>query len=172
MATLRLVKRREPAVSPEAPPERHEPPPRSSGSYELLGPGDARIRLASLPAPLRAVVRDRSEDRITIAAELPWLSIGTALTVQSSGCAEQSGSVQSFAVEVTATGSACLLILAKPSPAGAPLERLASAPSQPVHRWPRWPLVVLAMVVGAAIGGYFGVRQAMPDLVVGGSAPR
>jgi len=95
MATLRLIKPREPGK------------PRASGR-----PGETRIRLESLPTPVRAVVRDRSESGITIEAELPWLSIGTVVRVGDGDGVEHAGRVHSFDVEVTSTGSARLLIFA------------------------------------------------------------
>src|SRR5438552_3273689 len=88
--------------------------PTPTTADDLPVPGDARIRLASLPTHLRAVIREQSEKGTIIAAELPWLAIGTPVQIQSSD-GERAGSVQSFDVEVTAAGAARLLIFAAPS---------------------------------------------------------
>lgn len=137
MATLRLIKPAPPAVAPD----------------------EARIRLASLPTPLRAVVRDRSETCTTLAAELPWLAVGTPVNVELSDGSEQVGSVQSFDVEVTKSGSARLLIFAAPSPTGAhPAGARRSAPPRTSGR--RW--VTVAALVLVAMGSFWVGQLSTP----------
>jgi hypothetical protein len=163
MATLRLIEPHEPAVPQEPASEgpKGEPAPRPI-TADLPTLGDARIRLASLPTPLRAVVRERSERCITIAADLPWLAIGTPVEVQSSDGGEQAGSVQSFDVEVTSGGSARLLIFVTPS--GSPASGARTSPSERVRRWRWWPLMVATVLVAvAAIGGYFVGQRSLPQ---------
>src|SRR5689334_1504317 len=102
MPTLRLV-------------EPHESPaPAETGQPETVP-----IRLESLPAPLRAVVRDQPDGSLRIEAELPWLAVGTVVHAGPPGGAERSAQVQDFDVEVTDGGSARLVILTATSPAGA-----------------------------------------------------
>lgn len=139
MPTLRLIKPRDPVT------------PAPSGR-----PGDTRIKLESLPTPLRAIVRDRSEGCITIEAELPWLSIGTILHADCDDGREHIGHVQSFDVEVTPKGSARLLIFASLSPtaslpAAIPRPRTATRP-----RW--WPFLAVTVLALAGAGGYAAAR--------------
>jgi hypothetical protein len=162
MATLRLIEPHEPAVPQDPASERPkgELAPRPM-TADLPTLGDARIRLASLPTPLRAVVRERSEKGITIAADLPWLAIGTPIEVLSSDGGEQTGSVQSFDVEVTSGGSARLLIFATPS--DSPTSGARTPPGEQTRRRRRWPLMVAMVLVAAAaaIGGYLAGQRSV-----------
>jgi hypothetical protein len=167
MATLRLIKPQEPAASmDDAGDERATPAP-----IEPDRSGSVRIRLDSLPAPLRAVVRDRSEAGITIEAELPWLAVGTAVHADPPDDGGQQAWVQSFDVEVTSTGSARLLIYAGRSPRPrAPV----AAGRQRVGRSRWWSRLAIAALVGAAaMTGYSLGRRAAPfDAASGlGAAP-
>jgi hypothetical protein len=158
MATLRLIKPPEPAVpsAPAAESQERVFPRESTWTDRSARRGETRIRLESLPTPLRAAVRERSEGSVTIEAELPWLSLGTALRVDSADGTEQSGSVRSFDVEVTSAGSARLLIFAATGPSSSPVappKRHRSASRR------RAPLLVAALVVAVAILGFLAGQQ-------------
>jgi hypothetical protein len=165
MATLRLIKPHEPAVpqGPASGTQTGEPASRPT-TADLPVLGDTRIRLASLSTPLRAAVLERSEKCITIAADLPWLAIGTPVEVLSSDGGEQTGTVQSFDVEATSGGSARLLIFATPS--GSPASAAQNSPSGQPTRQRRWPLVLATVVVAAAaIGGYLAGQRSVSQPV-------
>jgi hypothetical protein len=152
MATLRLIKPHEPAV-PSATgleSQQGEFPQESTWTDGSARRGDTRIRLDSLPTPLRAAVREQSEQSVTIEAELPWLSIGTALHVDSADGTERSGCVRSFDVEVTSAGSARLLIFATTGPSSAPAGERPKKPRRSANRR-RTSLLIAALVVAAAI---------------------
>ena len=136
------------ADSPDAPPRR----------------GGARIKLESLPTPLRAVVRNRSKRGIVIEAELPWLSIGTVVQAVAADGVEHTGSVQSFDVDVTSTGSARLLILAALAPPGTKPGVVPAIPRpRKRERHSRWLLPVGAMLLlGAAFSGYTLGQRSRP----------
>jgi hypothetical protein len=72
----------------------------------------ARIKLESLPALLRAVVSGVSDAGITIEAELPWLSVGTAVHADCPDGVAYDARVQRFDIEVTGAGTARLRIFA------------------------------------------------------------
>jgi hypothetical protein len=165
MATLRLIEPHEPAVPQDntSASQNGAAASRPTTRDDLPVTGDVRIHLGSLPTPLRAVVREQSDDGITIAAELPWLAVGTPLQVQSPH-GERAASVQSFDVEVTSAGSACLLIFAAPA-AGLPAAIATSRAIAPrAARRRRWPLLAAAVLVcAAAVGGYeAGQRASAP----------
>src|SRR5437868_2332270 len=78
-----------------------------------------RIKLGALPAPLRAVVRDESHGGILIEAELPWLTVGSAVQAEFSDGREKAGRVHWFGVDATRVGSARLRIFVDLSAADA-----------------------------------------------------
>jgi hypothetical protein len=114
-------------------------------------PSDVRVRLDSLPVPLRVTAADQSAEGIAFEAELPWLAVGTKLDVQLPSGAHQTGWIQSFDMGVTPTGSARLRIFADFSPTKRKARRARSA---------AWPLAFVAGVsmVGASIGAYAGLH--------------
>jgi hypothetical protein len=168
--TLRLVTSESRSSESKPAPTQAPPSPTPITAEDPLRRFDARIKLESLPTPLRAAIRDRTANGITIEAELPWLSIGTELQAVSPDGTEYTSPVQSFDVEVTGTGSARLLIFAGPSPPTQPREdRGAPAGKRPRAR--RWPsLVSVAFVAAAALSGYvLGQRSSSPLGAVQGS---
>jgi hypothetical protein len=111
------------------------------------------IRLESLPTPLRAVVRDHGEGGLRIEAELPWLSVGTVVHAAGADGAERTGRVLSFDVELTGEGSARLLIFAGLEGAEVPVADAPVRTHQP-RAARRSPLLIAALVLGAAVSGY------------------
>ena len=82
-----------------------------------------RIKLGELPAPLRAVVRDESHGGILIEAELPWLTVGSAVQTEFPDGREKAGRVHWFGVDATKAGSARLRIFVDLSSTDAPFSR-------------------------------------------------
>jgi hypothetical protein len=95
---------------------------------------------------------------IAIEAELPWLAIGTALDLELPDGGQRGGRIQSFEVDVTPTGSACLRIFADLSPqAGACSDPAADHEPEPTaaprpRPWLRPLLFVLGMSMGIHAG--------------------
>jgi hypothetical protein len=123
-----------------------------------VAPGtDLRLRLESLAVPLRVAAGGHWATGIAIEAELPWLAIGTALDLELPDGGQRGGRIQSFEVDVTATGSACLRIFAElsshdaasPAPVDDPAP--AAAPARP---WLR-PLL---FILGTSIGIHAGLQ--------------
>jgi hypothetical protein len=114
-------------------------------------PSAVRVRLDSLPVPLRVTAVDQSAEGIAFEAELPWLAVGTKLDVQLPSGAHQTAWIHSFDMGVTPTGSARLRIFAEFSPTKRKVRRAPSA---------SWPLafVVGVSMVGASIGAYAGLH--------------
>jgi hypothetical protein len=134
----------------------------AGASGHTPAPRDVRVKLDSLPMPLLMAVRDESDTGIAIEAELPWLSVGTALNLQLPNSVQRIGRIQSFDIGVTPPGSACLRIVADLAPAdpadaadraGEQTISAAPAPARPSRSW--WPL---AFLVGASLGGYAGLH--------------
>jgi hypothetical protein len=121
---------------------------------EAVPADDVRIKLESLPAPLRARIRERSESAITMEAELPWLAVGTAMHAGTSDGIEHAGHVQSFDVEVTSSGTARLLIFADLTAAGAPIAAPPPAAGPRVVRSWRRPILAAAALLAAASAGF------------------
>jgi drug/metabolite transporter (DMT)-like permease len=161
MATLRLTWPHDSPTSSatdDAPPESV---PELPAPIEWLRPGTRRIRLDSLRTPLWAVVREQSQNDITIAAELPWLAIGTVVHAASPDGTEFTGHVQSFDVEVTSAGSARLLIRADLG--GTPA---AAATPRPRRTRLRWSLLVGAvLLLAGALGGYALAERSVPSFL-------
>jgi hypothetical protein len=151
MRTLRLIKPHDVVQSEERPEDLS---PEAAAARAGASPGEARIQLASLPTPLRALIRDRTDSAITIEADLPWLTIGTVVHADVVGAVEQTGLVQSFAVEVTSKGSARLLITIDLSRADSISGELRSdPPPRPARPW--WQLMMATLLVVAAVAaGY------------------
>ena len=72
---------------------------------------DVRIRLASLPAPLRAVARDQSEEGLILEAELPWLKLGSEISAELGPGQTRTGRVRWVGLDLTRAGAARLRIL-------------------------------------------------------------
>jgi len=121
---------------------------------EAVPADDVRIKLESLPTPLRARIRERSESAITMEAELPWLAVGTAMHAGTSDGIEHAGHVQSFDVEVTSTGTARLLIFADLTAAGSPTAAAPPAAGPRVVRSWRRPVLAVAALLAAASAGF------------------
>jgi hypothetical protein len=119
---------------------------------------DLRVRLASLPVPLRVTAGDQRPSGIAIEAELPWLAIGTALDLELPDGGWRGGRIDWFEVDVTPAGSACLRILAdlSSSATGETIEE--KGPSPAVAPGLRAWLAPLVFVAAASIGVYAGLR--------------
>jgi hypothetical protein len=166
MTTLRLIKPTEASSSDD------EAPPADDRA------ADARIQLESLPTPLRASVRYQDATSMTLAAELPWLAVGTGVQATSADGVVHAGRVESFDVEVTSSGAARLLIFADllangsadRSTAGA---AAAGGPARTRHRHEprprrRWPvLLAVLLVLAAAVGGYVVGQRGLPFSAAG-----
>jgi hypothetical protein len=111
---------------------------------------EVRIKLADLPAPLRALARDQSADGLLIEAELPWLKVGSDAEAELP-TGTQKGRVRWFGVDATRAGTARLRVFVDTTPPGSP-----STPSLPfVHaRAPStrrvWASIFLAVVCSSA----------------------
>lgn len=120
-----------------------------------------RIKLESLPAPLRAVVRDQSHGGILLEAELPWLTVGSQVETEFPDGKQQVGRVHWFGVDATRAGSARMRIFVDLSGRAARNGRIPDP--EPVHgeaRVPRWRALAIAAVIGAAAAvGYFVGRH-------------
>jgi len=161
MRTLRIVSREEPSRPGEGHGRTQEVEVEAPGPDESGGTrAEVPIRLESLPTPLRAVVRDHTEGSIRIEAELPWLAIGTVVHAGGADGTERTGQVSSFDVELTGEGSARLLIFAALDGAEVPAaeppatEPPARARPRTEPRSRRPPLLLAALVLGAAVAGY------------------
>lgn len=140
-----------------------------------------RIKLGELPAPLRAVVRDESHGGILIEAELPWLTVGSAVQAEFSDGREKAGRVHWFGVDATRAGSARLRIFVDLSSADAPggtqLPDLGDLGRPRRSAW-SWVLATLVLVVVASVVVYTMARRpAQPALLpspvgVDGTPPR
>ena len=115
---------------------------------------NVRIKLAALPAPLRAVVRDESHGGILIEAELPWLTVGSDIQAEFPDGREKGGRVHWFGVDATRAGSARLRIFVDLTSANAPgstqlpeIEHLVRPRSN------RWTWVAAAMVLITVASG-------------------
>jgi hypothetical protein len=120
---------------------------------------ELRVRLESLPVPLRVAAGGHWETGMAIEAELPWLALGTALDVELPGGGQRGGRIQAFEVDVTPSGSACLRIFADLSAPGAALpEPMADRRPEPTAPRPRSWLRPLLFVLGASIGVHAGIQ--------------
>jgi hypothetical protein len=118
---------------------------------------DVRVTLESLPVPLRVAAAELSADGMAFEAELPWLAVGTALTVDVPGGEPQKGWIESFDLEVTGAGAARLRIHAS-------RHWGADHPRKRPRRRRSWSWPV-ALITGAALGGYAGSQGAsLPSL--------
>jgi hypothetical protein len=154
MRTLRIASREDPPRPGEGHGRTQEveaPDPDETGGTR----GEVPIRLESLPTPLRAVVRDHTEGSIRIEAELPWLAVGTVVHAGGADGTERTWQVRSFDVELTGEGSARLLIFAALDGADVPVtEPPTRARPRTEVRARRSPLLLAALVLGAAVSGY------------------
>jgi hypothetical protein len=78
-----------------------------------------RIKLAGLPAPLRAVARDLSEQGVMLEAELPWLKLGSAVTTEVAAGRERVGRLKWVGIDVAPSGAARLRVSVDFTPEGA-----------------------------------------------------
>jgi hypothetical protein len=126
-----------------------------------------RIKLGDLPAPLRAVVRDESNGGILIEAELPWLTVGSAVQAEFTDGREKSGRVHWFGVDATRAGSARLRIFVDLSSHSEPIQvRLpdVAADARP-SRW-RWPLATAILLVAACAVAFVMARRPAPPAML------
>ena len=123
-------------------------------------PSDLRVKLDSLPVPLRVAAVDQSAEGIAFEAELPWLFVGVGLDVQLPSGVDQKGWIHSFDMDVTPDGSARLRIVAGFSPPKHKARRARSA---------AWPLAFVAgiSIIGASIGAYAGLHAPALRSLVG-----
>src|SRR6185503_19095960 len=89
---------------------------------------DVRIRLAALPAPLRAVARDQSEEGLILEAELPWLKLGSEISAELGPGQSRTGRVRWVGLDVTRAGAARLRILVDLSGDAAPERTQPASP--------------------------------------------
>ena len=126
-----------------------------------------RIKLGELPAPLRAVVRDESHGGILIEAELPWLTVGSAVQAEFTDGREKAGRVHWFGVDATRAGSARLRIFvdlsSESTPASLRLPDVGELEGRP-SRW-SWALGTAILVVIASSLVYIVVRRPPPPLL-------
>jgi hypothetical protein len=146
-----------PAPLPRRPTLHAVPDVASEPTPEVPGT-DLRVRLESLPVPLRVAAGGHWATGIAIEAELPWLAIGTALDLELPDGGQRGGRIQSFEVDVTPAGSACLRIFAElSSPAAASAEPVGDPEptATPVAR--PW-LPSLLFILGTSIGIHAGLH--------------
>jgi hypothetical protein len=151
-STLRLVESRE--TEEPAPKRSHtqDSLPAATAEADNTDGAKARIKFDSLPTALRAVVRDASEMGITIEAELPWLSVGTAVHADCPNGVAYTARVHSFELDVTGSGTARLRIFAAPSGQEQGQVDLASRhPRRPTRPQLRRLLAVGAFVATATL---------------------
>jgi hypothetical protein len=138
-----------------------------------------RIKLGDLPAPLRAVVRDESHGGILIEAELPWLTVGSAVQAEFSDGREKAGRVHWFGVDATRAGSARLRIFVDLSstdaPEGTQLPDLGDL-GGPRRSARSWLLATVVLVIVASVVVYVLARRApqpalLPSPVAADTAP-
>lgn len=93
---------------------------------------------------------------MTLAAELPWLGLGTVVHADAADEPEYTGRVQAFAVETTSSGTARLLIFAAPPGASLPPPGATTlAREQRALRRRRWRGLRVGLFVLTAAGlGY------------------
>ena len=130
-----------------------------------------RIKLAGLPAALRAVARDLSEQGVMLEAELPWLKLGSMVETEIAPGRSRVGRMRWVGVDVAPSGVARLRISVDFDGA-ANGAAAAAAPVQAVHEpdetemidfRPRrrfWPWAVLLAVAGAAAAGALWLDRA------------
>jgi hypothetical protein len=145
-STLRLVESHETEGRVEKRSRTHDDLPAAMASTDNPQSAKARIKFDSLPTVLRAVVSDASDIGITIEAELPWLSVGTALHADCPNGVEYTAHVQSFDLDVTGSGTARLRIFAALS---APDQTRAAVPSNERPRQPTRPRLRRLLAFGA-----------------------
>jgi hypothetical protein len=152
--------------APAAPPCRptlHAISDVASEPAPVLPGTDLRVRLESHPVPLRVAAGAHWATGIAIEAELPWLAIGTALDLELPDGGQRGGRIQSFEVDVTSTGSACLRIFADLSPHAVASTQPAAAagddePEPSAAPVPRPWLRPLLFILGTSIGVHAGLH--------------
>jgi hypothetical protein len=152
-STSRLVESRETEEPARKRSRTDDQLPAVMAGAENANGAKARIKFDSLPTVLRAVVSDASDVGITIEAELPWLSVGTALHADCPNGVEYTARVQSFDLDVTGSGAARLRIFAALSaPAQPPADpKPSKRPRQPTRPGLRRLLAFGAFVAMATL---------------------
>ena len=127
-----------------------------------------RIKLAGLPAALRAVARDLNEHGVMLEAELPWLKLGSAVETEISQGRSRVGRLRWVGVDVASSGVARLRISVDfvDGAAAAGTPAASDAPVQPVHepdetemidmQPPKrrfWAWAILLVLAGVATAG-------------------
>jgi uncharacterized protein (TIGR02266 family) len=139
---------------------------------------ELRIRLPSLPAPLRAVARDQTDRGLMLEAELPWLTLGSEIVAELSPDRAVEGTVRWVGLDVTRAGHARLRIFVEvrgeeperpmePAPA----IHIDSVPHVTRTKPSRPPVVLTALAVGGAMALAAGatallMRQPPPPAVL------
>jgi hypothetical protein len=148
-STLRLVESHETEAPAQKRSRTHgDLPAAMAGADNNPSAAKARIKFDSLPTVLRAVVSDASDNGITIEAELPWLTVGTALQADCPNGVEYTARVHSFDLDVTGSGAARLRIFAALS---APAQPHAAAPPSKRPRQPTRPRLRRLLAFGAFV---------------------
>ncbi len=130
---------------------------------------NVRIKLAALPAPLRAVMRDESHGGMLIEAELPWLTVGSEIQAEFPDGREKAGRVHWFGVDATRAGSARLRIFVDlassnaPSPTQLPDVEHLVRPRR--KRW-AWAAVATMVVIAVASGVIYLFARRRPQPVL------
>ncbi len=111
---------------------------------------DVRVKLASLPVPLRVSARDQSNRAILLECDLPWLTLDSPVALELPNGVQTTGRVQSFDIDVTPEGSARLRIfafLSRPvSPTPTPVaEEVPATPPRAAPPFRFMPLLYLAL---------------------------
>lgn len=139
---------------------------------------ELRIRLPSLPAPLRAVARDQTDRGLMLEAELPWLTLGSEIVAELSPDRAVEGTVRWVGLDVTRAGHARLRIFVEVqgedpqhSIAPPPATHIDSVPHVTRTKPRRAPVVLTALAVGGAMALAAGataliMRQPPPPAVL------
>jgi uncharacterized protein (TIGR02266 family) len=139
---------------------------------------ELRIRLPSLPAPLRAVARDQTDRGLMLEAELPWLTLGSEIVAELTPDRAVEGTIRWVGLDVTRAGHARLRIFVevvgddRPATAPAPVflpSKTGPLPSLPPPSKARSPLLTALGVAGAmalAAGSTALILRAPPPAAV------
>ncbi len=119
----------------------------------------ARIKLAPLGTPLRALARAHSDGRLVLEAELPWLQLGAACTAELADGRSVDGKVHWIGLDMTRSGTARLRILVDTQKAAKSIQlSVHDADVQellppPRTKRARWLLPLVSTVLAALAGG-------------------
>jgi len=113
---------------------------------------ELRIRLPSLPSPLRAVARDQTDRGLMLEAELPWLTLGSEIVAELSPDRAVEGTVRWVGLDVTRAGHARLRIFVEVAGDDQPLVEAPPEPAMlPAPQPRRPPLLMTALAVAGAM---------------------